>query len=96
MPMWNGFGSPDGWEWLWMGVMMMFIWTPLLLTLAWAMRQFGPRGGHPGRRRDEAERDAVEIARRAYARGEISRERYLQLIDDLERAPQPPGVATER
>ncbi len=94
--MWNGFDGPGGWGWLWMGAMMLLFWVPLLLALMWGIRQFDPPGHDPGRRRDEAERDAVEIARRAYARGEISRERYFQLIDDLERAPQPPRVATER
>lgn len=84
--MWEWHDGPDGWGMVWMGLMMAIVWLPLLLILVWALREFG------GPRRNEQsppnhsppEPDATEIARRAYARGEIDRERYLQIIEDLE------------
>lgn len=83
--MWNWGDGPDGWGWFWMGVMMVVVWLPLLVLLIWALRQFGQPS-----RRDESwpgqlppEPGAREIARRAYARGEIDRERYQQIMQDL-------------
>ena len=84
--MWNWNDGPDGWGLLWMALMMAIVWVPLLLILVWALREFGrPRGSEqPPASQLPPEPDAREIARRAYARGEIDRERYLQIIEDLE------------
>ena len=84
--MWTWHGGLDGWGWIWMTVMMAVVWLPLILAGAWLLRQSG--GGAPSRPRDdgsgETHLDAVEIARRAYARGELPREQYLQIADDLQ------------
>lgn len=71
---------------LWMGLMMAVVWLPLLVILIWGLRQLGqpPRDREPPMHASPAEPDARESARRTYARGEIDRERYLQMIDDLE------------
>ena len=88
--MWDWHGGPDGWGWLWMGLMMTIVWLPLLVLLVWALRQFGQPAQSPGappresERRQEPDVDARELARRTYARGEIDRERYLQILEDLE------------
>lgn len=90
--MWDWHGGPDGWGWLWMGLMMI-VWLPLLVLLVWALRQFGQTAHPPPApprepdRGAEAESDALEIARRRYARGEVDREQYLQIIEDLQLEP---------
>ena len=83
--MWWGHDGGDGWWWFWMGMMMVFVWLPLLVALIWALRQFGGPGqaaAPPQDRRREP--SALDLARRAYARGDLDRERYLQIIEDLE------------
>ena len=90
--MWWWSDGPDGWGWIWMGLMMAIVWLPLLLILVWALRQFGapaqpsaspPSGAAAGQAPPPP--DAREIARQAYARGDMDRERYLQVIEDLDR-----------
>jgi len=70
-----------------MFVMMAAVWLPLLVLLLWAMRYWNrpPADGHSTGRSAEREPDARELARRAYARGELDRERFLQLMEDLDR-----------
>jgi len=84
--MWHSHDGPDGWGLVWMALMMSFVWIPVLLILVWAVRDLGrPSGGReqpPST--PPAEPDAREIARRAYASGELDRERYLQIVEDLE------------
>jgi uncharacterized membrane protein len=84
--MWYWHDGPGGWGVLWMGVMMVVFWLPVIAILAWALRQFvqPPRDHGAPPPAPPAELDAREIARRTYARGEIDRERYLQIIEDLE------------
>jgi uncharacterized membrane protein len=68
-----------------MGFMMLIVWLPLLVILLWALRQFGQPSRDNESRSSQLppEPDAGEIARRAYARGEIDRERYQQIMQDL-------------
>lgn len=83
--------GPDGWGWLWMVVVMAVVWLPLLIGGLWLLTRVA--GPPPPPTRDaggEPPLDAVEIARRAYARGELPRERYLQIIEDLQRDAEPP------
>ena len=78
----------DGWEWIWMGIMMAIIWLPLLLVVLWALRQFGQTTqppSPPGSGALGESTDARELARRAYARGEMNREQFLRVIEDLDR-----------
>ncbi|MSQ42322.1 MAG: hypothetical protein EXR65_04725 [Dehalococcoidia bacterium] len=75
--MWHyGWGGGD---WLWMLFMMAVVWIPLAALVAWfvrgAMGQL--RHDHP------SSPDAVETARQAYARDEMTRETFLQTIEDL-------------
>lgn len=85
--MWLNDG-PDGWEWIWMGFMMAIVWLPLLLVVLWALRQFGQPGRRPtppGSSTLPESPDARELARRAYVRGEMNREQFLRVIEDLDR-----------
>ena len=54
----------------------------------WGMRasQYGGRGG--GRRGGDL--GPARVARMRYARGEITREQYQQIMNDLGRGPPPP------
>lgn len=65
------------------------LWGSLLLVRValWTGRRgrFGP-GGPGGRRFDPA----ILEARRRYAHGEISREQFQQIVQDLRRPPGPP------
>jgi uncharacterized membrane protein len=71
-------GNFDGW--IWMTLMMAMMWAPIVLVIVWVMwsstrreRLDGGGGGDP----------SVAALRLSYARGEISRERYLQALEDL-------------
>lgn len=84
-------GGGWGWGWVWMIVVMAVVWVPLLIAFLWFMRSLA--GGRSGDRdrpadaggvpRSESDLDAREIARRAYARGDLDRERFLQIMEDL-------------
>lgn len=83
--MWGLWGV---WGWLLMPLMMTLVWLPLLLVVAWAARAlFGTSvtAGGPSAPPSAPEPDARELARRAYARGELSRERFVEVIEDLDR-----------
>lgn len=86
--MWYWHDGVDGWGALWMTLGMAIVWLPLILLLAWALiggdRPWRTRGG-AGPSSPPPEPDARELARRTYARGEIDRERYLEMIEDLDR-----------
>lgn len=82
----------DGGDWAWMGFFMVLFWVPFLLLIAWVvLRGFGDLGAGGGRRdeRGEESDSARELARRAYARGEITRERFLEIVEDLDQTERP-------
>ena len=89
--MWDWQDGAGGWWWVWMVFMMALFWIPLILAVVWMLRQMG--GGSRPSTGPEGDSDAVEIARRAYARGELPRERYLQIIEDLKQGGERPGGA---
>jgi putative membrane protein len=61
----------------------------LLRVAFWSSRTQGRYGGYGGPRRGPD--PAVMIARQRYARGEISREQYDQIMTDLGRRGRGPG-----
>ena len=74
--MWHWHGEWNSGEWLSMSIMMLVVWLPLLLLVGVAIRSLlTPGTGRAG--------SAEEEARRAYARGEIDRERFQQIMQDL-------------
>lgn len=102
MHMWwdDGLG---GWDWIWMGAMIAIVWVPLVLLTIWGLRQLGQGSQSPptDRGRDgeqsAAPTEPRDLARRAYAQGEISREQFLRIIEDLDRTEagtaRPSGAA---
>lgn len=100
MPMgpWMMGGGGPWWGWLvmllfWVALILAVVWGVRLIFGVPAGRggwcgpmagegHGGPRGGrHSG---EEGRDEALEILRQRYARGEISREEFLRLRDDLE------------
>lgn len=74
------------------GLLMLIITIALIvgivLLVIWLVRQFSPDGGTQGlfRQQDkttQAEATPREILKKRYARGEISREEYQQMLSDL-------------
>lgn len=83
---WHGEGDWGAGDWVSMALMMLFIWLPILLVGFFLVRALaGPRG-----QSDERQEPAEEEARRAYARGEIDRERFLEIMRDLQDHPPKP------
>lgn len=74
--MMGGYGMMAGMGWLGF-LMMALFWIGVILLVVW-----GLSNAFPGRRQ-AAEPDAQEILKRRYARGEISREEYLQASETL-------------
>lgn len=72
----------DGVAWPWMlgGFLWMVVfWGAIIGVIVWGISRLTRRGEGPG------SDSALEIARRRYARGEISREEFEQLKQDLSR-----------
>jgi len=73
-----------------MVLVMALFWLPIVAVTVWAIRQTAaPRRAHAASpsgegRAPSAAQSASEIARRRYAGGEITREQYLQLVEDLD------------
>ncbi len=73
-------------SWPVMGLMMLsmiLFWIAVILGIVWVVRWMADQ---PGRRGPE-DIDPLEIIRRRYARGEISREEYERLREDLQSKP---------
>ncbi len=66
-----------GWWMLFGGVWMVIFWAAIIWFVVWGISQVS--GG--GRSRDEE--SPLDVARRRYARGELTREEFEQLRRDL-------------
>lgn len=76
-------GSMGSWGWS-----MMIFW-PLMLAVIVAVVWYAARGavsGGPGGGKSRSA-DAEETIRQRYARGEIDRETFIRMRDDLQRQP---------
>lgn len=76
-------GSHEGADIVWMSLMMTLFWLPILVIVVWILREFVRSSRGDSGRPTPTEADAIELARRSYARGEIDRARYLEIIGDL-------------
>jgi putative membrane protein len=65
----------DGGGWLMLSAMAVF-WLGLLVLIAWAIATWSRQGGRH-------EDSALEIARRRYARGEITAEEFERIKRDI-------------
>ncbi|HMO58161.1 MAG TPA: SHOCT domain-containing protein [Roseiflexaceae bacterium] len=81
--MMHGYDMFSGMGWVGMAVMIL-IWLGVIALVVWGVSALFPRS------RATSEPDAFEIVRRRYARGEISREEYLQAVEVL-RVPEQPA-----
>ena len=78
----HGGGSTLGWV-VFALQLLMLAGLAVLIARAFMRPRFGPRPGRGG------PGDPVEIARHRYARGELTREQYLELVGDLGGAATP-------
>jgi putative membrane protein len=78
LPMMNGndnhWDMGSGW-WIVMPIMMVLFWGAIIAVVVWGIRQFTG-----DRRRD---RSALDIAKERLARGEITKEEFDRIRDDL-------------
>ena len=76
---WYGHGL--GWGGMIFGwLMMLLLWGSLIILIIWAARSITSRGGDQTKK---LEPGAREILDRRYAKGEISREEYKSMKEDL-------------
>ena len=75
--MMGGAGMMAGFGWLGMATMVLF-WVGVLVLVIWGVSNLFPT------RRLATETDAIDIVRQRFARGEISREEYLQAMQTLQ------------
>lgn len=89
--MWYWHDGLNGWDWLWMTAMMAIVWVPLLFAVIWALRAFTQPTQQTMSSPDETSGglDARDLARLAYAQGELDRKRYLEILEDLNRSERP-------
>lgn len=67
------------------GLWMIILWgIPLLLAIALLKYLFVKTESKPGQNQPSAPASALDILDNAYARGDISREEYLQKRDDIQ------------
>ena len=57
----------------------------MVLLVVWAVRRISPGGSGPGStwQQSQAPSSPREVLQVRYARGEITREQYFQMLDDL-------------
>ena len=64
---WRGFG----------GIFMILLWVGLIILIVWGVMKISKGGG------TASKKDALDIARERYAKGEISKEEFEQIKKDL-------------
>ncbi|MAT43709.1 MAG: hypothetical protein CL609_15335 [Anaerolineaceae bacterium] len=83
--MMGGFGSFGGFGWIGMVLNLIIsiaVIIGLILLVVWAVRRFSGSNYQSGIQ-SPGSQSAKEIAQARYARGEISREEYQQILSDL-------------
>lgn len=76
----------DGWGWGWMAfgaAWMVFFWGAIIVLVAWAISRLTGDRQRDGRQWPSEGRPPLDIAKERYARGEITREQFEQLREDL-------------
>jgi putative membrane protein len=84
--MWHGWDMGFGWGgWLIGGLMMLLFWGGVIALAFFAIRALTRSGGGraEGGSQPRGGESALDILQKRYARGEISREEYLEMKGDL-------------
>lgn len=66
-----------GWWWGFGGIFMILLWVGLIVLIVWGVMKMSKGGGYTSKK------DALDIARERYAKGEISKEEFEQIKKDL-------------
>ena len=66
-----------GWWWAFGGVFMILFWVGLVALIVWVVMKLG-KGGETS-----SKKDALDIAKERYAKGEIPKEEFEQIKKDL-------------
>jgi putative membrane protein len=79
--MWWGYGYGPGWGWAIMGwIMMVVVWGLIVVGIVALVRLLGTRSaGGPQRPADTA----LEVLRRRYAAGELTKEQFEEMKRDV-------------
>lgn len=64
-------------------ILMLVFWGTLILGAVWLVKSIFPSAQRPGGGENQPIR-AREILDQRYARGEITREQYLRMIEDIQ------------
>ena len=72
--MWWPWDTAMGW---WMVAWMVVFWGGLIALIVWEIKKLTERGG------STPKHDPLDIAKERYAKGEISREEFEQIKNDL-------------
>ena len=81
----SGYGGATGWWGLFNMLAMWAIPLGLIFLLVWALRPRFNGGTNAGGVGGGGARSALEIAQERYARGEISRDEFQRIKEDLRR-----------
>ncbi len=76
---WGGWGWGPGFGWIFMILFWVLIIFGIVALAKWLFSSTDTRGAPPPR-----SKDALDIVKERYARGEIDREQYEQMRRDLE------------
>ena len=70
-------GYGDGWGILW-GIFMVLFWGGLIALIIWGVMRLSKKDDG-----NETKSNALDIAKERYAKGEISKEEFEQIKQDL-------------
>jgi len=65
------------WWWIFGGFWMLIFWGGLIALIVWGIKKLTERGD------TASKHDPLDVAKGRYARGELSREEFEQIILDL-------------
>ena len=86
---WGVLGNFSIWGWAGM-IIQLVLWTAVIagiaLLIVWVIRRSGQVSALVSGYTNSAPTSAKDILQARYARGEISREEYQQMLDDLNQA----------
>jgi len=74
----------NGWGWMWMGLMMILFWGGLIVLGVLLLRGAGFGGRKDQTGTPASGRDATEILRARFARGEITEDEYRKNLSVLD------------